>query len=302
MNIQTILNTSRNRNEEKIQKIPSSIPEYLHNLGIRLLWHFPMAQVLDILDDYQEYLATEKEQGTENDRLLQKFGSPKAVTKALLSENRSGKPYLYLKPFLWGVLFVLFLRESLYQDRLAPLFLCLACLALFELIHGREHMAIARRFNAGHFSAGRVLLSHALIFAVIAGKETIMWYACTHTAALPAKLFHLDIGELIGALFSLFELLLLLITGIMLAKSAFASIRYYPATLHAMGAAVSAARTSQLLCSVDLTSEISREILFYPILCYAASLILALCFAALLRTAKAADLYPKRGACHGCTD
>lgn len=302
MNPNTFLTTSKNRCREKMQKSPSSIPEYLHHLGARLLWHFPMAQVLDILEDYQEYLTAEKEQGIENDRLFQKFGSPEAVTKTLLSENRSEKPYIYLKTFLWGALSILFLWESLYQDSLSPIFLCLACFTLFELIHGREHMTIARRFKDGHFPAGRILLTHILIIAMITVKETVMWYAYTHTTDIPVKIFHINTGELVSSLFSLFELLLLLTAGIMLVNAIFTSIRYFPAAIHAMGAAVSMIRTSQILVSMDLTGPITRDIFFYTILCYGAVLLLALCFTVSLRFGKPEERYTKRGACHGCAD
>ena len=113
MNKTTAFTSYKNRCKNRAYRSPASIPEYLHRLGLRLLWHYPMAQVLDILTDYQEYLTAEKEQEADPDRLFQKFGSPEAVTKELLTENRSEKPYPYLMPFLWGALLLLFLWEAM---------------------------------------------------------------------------------------------------------------------------------------------------------------------------------------------
>ena len=39
--------------KRKLYPSPSSIPEYLHSLGVESLWHYPARQVIDILTDYQ---------------------------------------------------------------------------------------------------------------------------------------------------------------------------------------------------------------------------------------------------------
>ena len=301
MNKTTAFTSYKNRCKNRAYRSPASIPEYLHRLGLRLLWHYPMAQVFDILTDYQEYLTAEKEQEADPDRLFQKFGSPEAVTKELLTENRSEKPYPYLMPFLWSALLLLFLWEAMHQDGLSPVLLCLACFALFGLIRGREHMAIARRFPAGQFPASRIILTHMLVIVMIAVKEGIMRYACAHAENLPVKIFHMYTDRLINALFSLFVLSLLLTAGVMLVKSAFSSIRHFPAAVHAAGAAVSTAKTLQTLKSMDL-NQTAHEILFYPLICYGTALVIALCFTVLLRPGKPEKHYTQRGACHGCTD
>lgn len=302
MNPTNIINPCKKWLKDKIHHSPSTVPEYLHSLGVRLIWHFPMEQVFDILADYQEYLTTENEQEPENDHLFQRFGSPDTVTKTLLSENRPGKAYIYLKPFLWGILLFLSLWEALYQDGLAPVFLFLACFALFGLIHGREYRRLERRFPSGRLSMGRIVLAHILILAAITAKERGMRYICVHATALPARIFSIHAGTFISSFLSFAELLFLLAAGIMLVNAVFSSIRCFPAAIHAMGAAVSAAKTSQLLKSTDLYAQIPGELLSSPLLCYAAALILALCFTAFLGPHSPAVGRTKRGACHGRAD
>ncbi len=290
-----IFNPCKKWLKNKLHQSPSTVPEYLHSLGVRLLWHFPMEQVFDILTDYQEYLTAGNNQGTETDRLFQRFGSPDTVTRTLLTENQPRNPYLYLKPLLWGILLFPALWETLYQDRLAPVFLCLTCFALFGLIHGWEYRRLGHRFPSGHLSMGRIVLVHLLILAVIIAKERGMWYICIHAAALPAKIYSIHIGTFISSFLYFAELLFLLATGIMLVNSVFSSIRYFPAAIHAMGASVATVKTLQLLKSTDLSAQIPKEILFSPLLCYAAALILSLCFTAFLRPHSPAGGHTKRG-------
>ena len=284
--------------KRKLYPSPSSIPEYLHSLGVESLWHYPARQVIDILTDYQEYLTAEKEQGADDDSLFQRFGSPDTVIKELLSENPSGKHDVYRALILWGALFIFSFWEAIYLDNLPPDFQCLGFLALFGLIRGRESLAVERIFPGRQFHTGRTVLMHMLIAAMTAAIESFTWYAFTCARPFPPKIFHIFTGSLFSAAFSLFSLSFLLITGIMLAKSVSCSIRYFPVAIHAAGGAVCTIKTSFILSRLDLSAGGMYE-LYSSLLCYGTALMLSLasslCFTALQRPESSAGQYKKGG-------
>lgn len=66
---------------------------YLNRLGRTLLRYFPIRQVEEILEDYQEHFSLGRERGGTDMDQITALGTPEAVTAAILKEMPEGRSY-----------------------------------------------------------------------------------------------------------------------------------------------------------------------------------------------------------------
>lgn len=81
------------------RKSPLTRQKWLEDLGRRLVWYFPAAQVKDILTDYQEQFDAGREHDKTDAEIIQALGTPEEAAALLLEEEppagwtASGRPY-----------------------------------------------------------------------------------------------------------------------------------------------------------------------------------------------------------------
>ena len=80
---------------------------YLNRLGRNLLRYFPMRQVDEILEDYQEHFSLGRERGSTDADMIAALGTPETVTKEILKQMPEGCSYFIRHTLRWGLLLVL---------------------------------------------------------------------------------------------------------------------------------------------------------------------------------------------------
>ncbi|MDE7220772.1 MAG: DUF1700 domain-containing protein, partial [Oscillospiraceae bacterium] len=118
---------------------------WLEKLGQRLVWTFPIAQVKDILSDYQEQFDAGCGHGRTEAEMIQALGTPAEAAALLLEEEPSARMGGLRQTVLWGTALVVccgglwlgLLRSIILEASfLFFLFLPLTVSALFLLLRG----------------------------------------------------------------------------------------------------------------------------------------------------------------------
>ena len=81
---------------------------YLNRLGKKLLYYFPLDQVREMLEDYQEHFSLGRERGGTDSEFIASLGTPETVTAEILKEMPEGRPYFVRHAAVWGLLFLFF--------------------------------------------------------------------------------------------------------------------------------------------------------------------------------------------------
>ena len=262
-----------------------SEPLLLNRLGNYLLLYFPLRQVCEILEDYQEYLSLEKERGN-FERLTLELENPRTITQELLKETPQGEGLRRFRTWTagWGLLaaitlylYISPLRFSYISARL-PLF-ALFVLSVFSLIHGRARFVLEQRLNVS-ISFGRCYwFSQLLIPLPVLLTESVMQRLLALPAgAIPFTIGKWPIGIVINSVLCLFIFLLCLILLWMLLQTFTRSIRYYPAAIHSLGAILFLLDMRFFLHRMDLnlyTNAALHQELMLPLWLYGAGILLA---------------------------
>lgn len=217
---------------------------YLNRLGKKLLLFFPAGQVLEILEDYQEHFSLGREQGNTEESLIAALGSPEDAAADTLRE--SGQlSYCVRHTVRWGILLLLAcgclcLRKSYIDFWVYTgtyLFLLLGTVSLFILLHGRGRAAVENRFpgRTGRLTAA-MYLPPLLLLVIL---ETLAQYFTAAGAKRPDFLNAGQVGQFFALLLDSAWIILALLLAWILWKTCKDSVRYYPAAVCALGAALS---------------------------------------------------------------
>ena len=127
-------------------KSPLTRQKWLEDLGRRLVWYFPAAQVKEILTDYQEQFDAGREHGKTDAEIIQALGTPEEAAALLLEEEPSARMDRLRQTVLWAAalglccafLWVCVLDSTSLRLLWASVFLGLplTATALFLLIRG----------------------------------------------------------------------------------------------------------------------------------------------------------------------
>lgn len=221
-----------------MQKRRQSKQNYLNNLGKRLLWFFPFGQVLEILTDYESFFHSEKDESASIGSVIKSFGSPKEVFREILSESPQAKIYFFKWIALWGFLiltsvYLLFHMENGFWE-----FLFLFPLSLFGLVHGWEIWGLERRFPIEKSGTKFIVFAHCLLPVLILLTELFIQSIFDKLNAMPYEAA-LSVGRGMGNVYSIFQVIVVLLLLWMLVKTICSSVWYYLGVLHALGAFLS---------------------------------------------------------------
>lgn len=234
--------------------------DWQHHLGVGLLGWYDAAQAIEVLEDYQEQYDLGREQGKNEEALLSEMGRPEAVVRDLLKEDRKArlrprKTWLWavlagiagwmllglLGTFEFGGMFNWFMN---YPVRAGVLAVVLGTASLYELLHVRSRVVLEGRFPADKQPTVWVYLLPLLLAAV---TVWLVWY-CTSRSWTSLKPYVYFVCWVEGAVLLLTALLIWT-----LARSSSASIRYFPAAIHAAGCAASLLCAGITLHSIDFS-------------------------------------------------
>ncbi len=264
---------------------------YLNRLGKKLLLFFPTGQVLEILEDYQEHFSLGREQGSTEAALIAALGSPEAAAADALRE--SGQlSYCVRHTLRWGILLLLaygglYLRRRAYMDFWiyvgTYLFLLLGTVSLFILLHGRGRAAVENRFpcRTGRLNAAMYLPPLLLLAAL----EAFAQYFTAVGAGLPDFLTAGQVGRFFGLLLDSAWIVLALLLAWILWKTCKDSVRYYPAAVCVLGAALSIRELERIMhyMHIDYIPQQLHIRLALCLLPYGVSILLALLFLGYMR-------------------
>lgn len=236
--------------------------DWRHRLGVGLLGWYDAPQAIEILEDYQEQYDLGREQGKTEDLVLSEMGRPEAVVRDLLKEDRKARLHRR-KIWMWvvaaavsawlllGLLGAFELGGTAlgwwFQNhavRAGVLAVLLGTVSLFPLLHVRDRVALERRFPPEKSPALWSYLPPLLLAAVTVG---LVWY-CTSRSWTSLKPYVYFVCWVEGAVLLLTALLIWT-----LARSSSASIRYFPAAVHAAGCAASLLCAGISLHSMDFS-------------------------------------------------
>lgn len=234
--------------------------DWRHRLGVGLLGWYDAAQAIEVLEDYQEQYDLGREQGKNEEALLSEMGRPETVVRDLLKEDRKArlrprKTWVWavlagisgwmllglLGTFEFGGMFNWFMN---YPVRAGVLAVVLGTASLYELLHVRSRVVLEGRFPADKQPTVWVYLLPLLLAAVTVG---LVWY-CTSRSWTSLKPYVYFVCWVEGAILLLTALLIWT-----LARSSSASIRYFPAAIHAAGCAASLLCAGISLHSIDFS-------------------------------------------------
>lgn len=268
---------------------------YLNRLGKKLLRYFPIGQVEEMLEDYQEHFSLGRERGGTDGELIAALGTPEAVTAALLKEIPEGRSYCLHRTAGWGAVFLFacccllmrythmgqILAYSAYEELGTCFLMTLGAAASFMLLRGREQAAVEGRF--GEASRRPEVAAYILPVAVAAVMEALMQYllfAAAHgwLADIPVM-----VGSICSAAINIGSLVTILVMIWGLRRSYSTSIRYFPTAVHAMGALLFIRQIERYLHSMDIAADtsietFSRMLITQPLLYYCFGIFLTLLF------------------------
>ena len=216
---------------------------WLNELGRRLVWSFPAAQVKDILSDYQEQFDAGHDHCKSEAEIIQALGTPAEAAALLLEEEPAARTNRLRQNILWGAALALcfvFLWLCLHTVSFglfwigSALFIPLASSVLFLLLRGTARVRLEREFPAGTASP---VLSYCIPFIL-----TLLTVGTEHILFLLARAGRLAaydpvfIGETNTVFILAIEAILAVLGLWLLVRSVSRSIQYLPGVIHTVGA------------------------------------------------------------------
>lgn len=271
-----------NKNDVIHGRTASSAQEYLLDLGKSLLFYFPVKQVSEILDDYQEYFLTGEEHGdiTEN---VPSWGTPKDVLKALLDENPPAKKYCYKWSAFCGFILLLSLFCLFHSGPGMLIAAVLMPLSIFGFIHGWSRIKLEAYFPLKTTGSKKILLAQCIVPVLVLLLETEMQFLMKDAANLPLYVIilpsyagNLPIGPVIDLEYAFFELLFFLLMIWTVKRMITRSVQYLPGIIHAMGAVLFCMEIRNCLHSMDISFGSTEHIFMLSLTFYGFGLVLTL--------------------------
>lgn len=273
--------------------------DFLLCLGRSLLPYFPLAQVQEILLDYQEYLAAGQERGSTEEALLKSMDAPEHIARTIWEESLNRSSFRFRKQALgWIQLLAATLLFFYFASRFHPhplyitailLSLSAAALSCFGLLHGWERIALEQQFGpAPRRSRPFWLILFLFPAAAVALTELLMQKLIRlPSGSIPAHIAGISTGTLCDQIF----LILMSFTALLALWTLFRtwkeSTRYYIGFIPACGAFLSLQDMRSLLHNMDLvSSRMIQNAFFYSLFFYLASLVVTLLIAAFLTRQK----------------
>ncbi|MBD5160495.1 MAG: DUF1700 domain-containing protein [Oscillibacter sp.] len=274
--------------------------DWQHRLAVTLLGWFSAEQTIEILEDYQEQFELSREQGKAETDIFAEMGCPATVVRDLLEEDRKAR-LRRKNPWPWGILcaFAGWLLLGLVQSfewggaglghyfdehkiQIGVLSVVLGTVSLFALLHVRERAAVERRFPVEKKPTVWVFLLPVILAALTNG---LVLYICQlpfgQSFYWPVRFY-----AVVGIEASVLILFVLIVWT--LARCFSGSVRYLPATIHAIGCACYVLCTGIYCMHLDFEGMFGRILYswFLPaLLPYAAGVVLAAGVWLLIRSA-----------------
>jgi len=265
---------------------------YLNRLGRTLLRYFPIGQVDELLEDYQEHFSLGRERGGTDMDQITALGTPEAVTAAILKEMPEGRSYCLRRTAIWGAVFLFacccllmrytYIGHILFHRVFADLGTCflmtLGTAAAFMLLRGRELAVVEGRFLQPSLRPG------IAAYMLPAGAAAATAAMVQHLLATADSIEIAAVGLLCSAVLDAGSLVTILTAIWGLWRSYGTSIRYFPAAVHAVGALLFIRQIERFIRSMDMVSEvylekfISRQLVWEPLAAYCLGFFLALLF------------------------
>lgn len=227
---------------------------WLDELGRRLVWYFPVAQVRDILSDYQEQFEAGHDHCKTESEIIQNLGTPEEAAALLLEEEPSAKVNCLRHCAIWGAALVVcccFLWVCLSTVSYGLFwvgvvsFIPIAASALFWLVRGPARVTLEDHFPAEK-RVSPVLVYYvpaALTLVCLIERIGLTMYS-SHIASqfqanqMSEEAFR-QAAEVIGIGNSLFLVGFLWLLVLLLAWVIFlcvkASVRYFSGVIHTFG-------------------------------------------------------------------
>lgn len=221
-----------------MQKKQQSKQGYLRNLGKLLLWFFPFEQVLEILSDYENFFHEKNDENSSTELVIKNLGIPREVLREILAESPHARSYFFKWIGFWGILmlasvYLLFQMENGFWE-----FLFLFPLSVFGLVHGWERWGLERRFPIEKSDTKFIIFAHCLLPVLILLTELFIQSIFDKLNAMPYEA-SLSVGRGMGNVYSVFQVIVILLLLWMLVKMVCSSAWYYLGVLHALGAFLS---------------------------------------------------------------
>ncbi|MDE7243175.1 MAG: DUF1700 domain-containing protein [Oscillospiraceae bacterium] len=260
---------------------------FLHRLGKALLRYFPIEQVREILEDYQEHFSLGRERHGTNEAMIAALGSPEMAAADLLREMPEGWSYRMRHTLRWGTPLLLacagLILRYAYAEELQIFGTYFSLTAgpvfLFLLLHGPEQAEIEGRFlrPVPRPKAALYLLP---ILAVMGMEALPQWLIHGLQGYVPYPSWGDRLARLTGTLLEYCQIVLAVLLLWVLWRTYSTSIRYFPAVVHTAGAFMTMREIYCFLTRMDVstaTEDIPR-LLLLCLLPYATGVILALLF------------------------
>jgi len=281
----------------KSQKAASVQTEeaYLNCLGRKLLRYFPIRQVEEMLEDYQEHFSLGRERGSADVDMIAALGTPEAVTAAILKEMPEGRAYYLHRIIGWGavLLFVCccfllrytyigqILAYSAYEELGTCFLMALGTAASFMLLRGKEQTAVEGRLL--QTSPRPRIVAYILPVAVAVGIEALMQYLLFAAAHGWLADIAAEVGSICNTVINIGSLVTILTAIWSLRRSYSTSIRCFPAAVHAVGALLFVRHIERFLHSMDVAAATSiettsRMLIWQPLRYYCFGVFLTLLF------------------------
>lgn len=274
-----------NKNDRRHRQAVLSGQEYLLHLGKSLLFYFPVKQVSEILDDYQEYFLAETEHGDMPENAPH-CETPKDVLKALLNENPQAKNYFYKWSAIWGIALLLSVFFLFHSGQGMLIATVLMPLSVFGFIHGWSRIRLDADFPVKTTVSKKVLFVQCMVPVLVFLLEAEMQFFIKSAENLPLYIGNLPIGPFIDLEYAFFELLFFLLMIWMGKRMVTLSVQYMPGIIHAMGAMLFCMDTRKCLHSMDISFGSTERIFMLSLIFYGFGLALALLFRLALKYAR----------------
>lgn len=273
------------------RKSPLTRQKWLEDLGRRLVWYFPAAQVKEILTDYQEQFDAGREHDKTDAEIIQALGTPEEAAALLLEEEPPARMDGLRQTVLWGAvlglccafLWVCVMDSTSLGLLWASVFLGvpLTATALFLLIRGPAR-TVVDGLHGGVSPAAVWVVPAALTLAIAVEKAVLYIVSIQVSSKLSGKELDrisrsLRYGN--GLFWMGIMLVLALLALWLLYRSASASIQYFPGVIHTFGAIESVFSYWVYFNFIYIESEVNPMVDFLlHLLPYCAGLATALVF------------------------
>lgn len=265
---------------------------WLEELGRRLVWYFPAAQVKEILSDYEEQFDEGHDHCKTQAEIIQALGTPAEAAALLLEEEPSARMNGLRQTGLWAAALGLccaFLWVCLMNSMSLGLLwtgvflgLPLTASALFLLIRGPARVALEDSPQR-HVSPAVVWVAPAVLTLAGAVEKVVLYIASVQVFPRLSETELDRIGRSLRYGNGLFWLALMLVLALLalwlLVRSASVSIRYFPGVIHAFGAMESVLFQWTYFTSIYVEGEVHPMVdLLLRLLPYCTGLLTALVF------------------------